>query len=82
MAKNYFKIKCECLDTFTGILQLLDTWRYHVIYTVQLRIELNSEEKLEPCLSEEKGGINITVDTVRARAWKKPVVTKSSQFGN
>lgn len=77
-----FKIKCECLDIFTGILQLLDTLRYHIIYTVQLRNELNSEEKLEPCLSEKKGGIHITVDTVRAHAWKKPVVTKSPQLDN
>lgn len=52
--KNYFKIKCECLDTFSGILQLLATMGYHIINTIQLRIELNSEDKLESCVSEEK----------------------------
>lgn len=36
--------------------QLLDTLRYHIVYTVQLGIELNSEDKLESCLSEEKRG--------------------------
>ena len=44
------------MDTFNGLLQLLGTLRYHIIYIVQLGIELSSEDKLEPCLSEEKRG--------------------------
>lgn len=57
--KNYFKIKCECFDTYSGILRLLDILQYHIIYHIQLETELNWEDTLEPCQSEGKRGMDI-----------------------
>lgn len=78
--KNCFKIKCECFDTCSGILQLLATLKYHIIYNIELGTELNWEDKLEPA---DQGGKRHEY-RVDGRAYQsgKTVVTKSSRFDN